>query len=339
MQFEFRYNPGEPDLRSFSEFYNSMPSPAIEQYPYWERKTGPGIRYCFFSAVENEERVCFAVVKEETKYIFKTASIEFGPLFADPDALIECLAAIHEYYKKQGMILCTVQLGIATGTEADYIEYKLNRKFPVTYVFDRNNWSSIRIDLNCSEEEIFKNFSKGHKSDIKKAIKSGITVVEQFTEQELETFAGIFIKMHEFRALSVNKDDASAMLGNLVQFLPAHKKGKILLVKDTEGNILGGIVILFQGNMVRYYKGAADPELRKIPVLHLAIWEAIRLAKQEGFKVFDFWGYNHYVNEDDQVYKINKFKKGFGGEFSFYPKKMYWIYRPALYWLYRKLKK
>jgi lipid II:glycine glycyltransferase (peptidoglycan interpeptide bridge formation enzyme) len=115
--------------------------------------------------------------------------------------------------------------------------------------------------------------------------------------------------------------------------------GKFVLVTDADGKVLGGIALVLQGKTVRYFKGAADPAIRNLPVLHLAIWESILWSKENGFSHFDLWGYNHFVDESDQVYFINRFKKGFGGTFTFYPKKMYFLFKPLQYQLLKLAKK
>ena len=111
-------------------------------------------------------------------------------------------------------------------------------------------------------------------------------------------------------------------LKNIYNFLTQNNKGEILVVKDNEGTVLGGGIFVYQGITVRYLKGAANPDIRDIPILHIVLFDAIRRAKEENFRYFDFWGYNHFANKDDQVYYINHFKKGFGGYFTFFAKKM-----------------
>jgi lipid II:glycine glycyltransferase (peptidoglycan interpeptide bridge formation enzyme) len=98
-------------------------------------------------------------------------------------------------------------------------------------------------------------------------------------------------------------------------------------------------LLAFQVNTVLYFKGSSDPNSRHLPVLHMAIWEGIKMAKRLGFDFFDLWGYNHFAKENDQVFFINRFKKGFGGEYIFYPKKIYFIYKPLRYKLLQLLKK
>ena len=94
------------------------------------------------------------------------------------------------------------------------------------------------------------------------------------------------------------------------------------VVKDKDGIMIGGIIAVYQGKTVRMYKGASDPERRDIPISHLLVYEIIQRAKNDNFKYLDLWGYNHFVDKNDQVYNINTFKRGFGGECTFFAKKM-----------------
>ncbi len=62
------------------------------------------------------------------------------------------------------------------------------------------------------------------------------------------------------------------------------------------------------------------------------------MAKSRGLKFFDFGGYAVDVKEGDQLFDINRFKHGFGGELVTYPKTMLIYTTPfskALYNLYR----
>ena len=46
----------------------------------------------------------------------------------------------------------------------------------------------------------------------------------------------------------------------------------------------------------------------------------MKRAKDRGLAWFDLWGYNHHVDQNDQRHQINRFKKGFGGQFVSYPR-------------------
>ena len=94
------------------------------------------------------------------------------------------------------------------------------------------------------------------------------------------------------------------------------------VIKYMIPTIIGGIILVSQGISLRYFKGASDIDLRNQPITHLLLYEAIKNAKAEGYKYFDFWGINHFAEIHDPVYNINHFKKGFGGYYTFFAKKM-----------------
>ncbi len=336
MDITFKYELTDIEKKSLFDFYNSLPFVTMEQNPLWVELLMDKGKYCFFWASENGEIVCSAIIKESKKAVFNYAEIEFGPLYKDPDVLVASLQSISDHYRKKSFVFLTSQLASPTGAATDLVEYKLSKLLPIKQQFDRNNWSSVVIDLSKGENEIFKSFSKGHKSDVKKSLKNELQVAVPKDAAELNAFIDVFIRMQKERSLPVTENETQIFFQRVHQSLLQHHLGKILLVKDKEGKILGGIVLLFQGCTVRYYKGAADPAMRQIPILHLALWEGIRVAKADGFKWFDLWGYNHFVDEKDQVFYINRFKKGFGGDFIFYPKKIYFIYNKMLYYFYNK---
>jgi hypothetical protein len=339
MQFDFSYDLDSSKKTGWKTLMDGSSLCPIEQDPEWPGIESAPVKYCYFTASDANQVVCTAVITESQKAFFKSADIRFGPIFTDSELLIASILAIHSHYKSRGYMSCTVQLAIQTGAVTDYLENILNKKIKITYRLDRNNWSSLVVQLQVPEEEIFKGFSKGHKSDIKKALKNNIRVSECRSKEEFSAFCNIFSKMNRERGLGISEEENNRFLKNVFEYTMDRNKGKVLLVKNEVGNILGGIIIVFQGKSSRYFKGASDMAYRHLPILHLAIWEAIRMSRSAGFEQFDLWGYNHFVQEPDQVFFINKFKKGFGGEFTYYPKKMYFIYRPLMSGVFQIMKK
>jgi peptidoglycan pentaglycine glycine transferase (the first glycine) len=337
MDYHFTYEL-IPELENeINSFYHSIEHVTLEQYPAWAIMEKGNFSNCFFIARDNGRIVCSAVIMERKSWLFRFAIIQFGPLFKEPEVLISSLVSISSYYKGKGYVFLSVQLAIPTGNITDLIEYRLHLALNIQTYFNRENWSSIVLNLRGTEEDIRRNFSKGHKSDLKKAEKNQISVSALSSEEELDRFSKVYFKMNKGRGLAIDEQQSKAFLKRTWEFLKQTGLGDCLIVKDGTSQLLGGIILLYQGKTVRYFKGASDPEYRHLPILHLAIWEGIKRAKTLGFHDFDFWGYNHFVNEKDQVFYINRFKKGFGGSYSFYPKKMYILFKPMMYRLYRTL--
>jgi lipid II:glycine glycyltransferase (peptidoglycan interpeptide bridge formation enzyme) len=181
----------------------------------------------------------------------------------------------------------------------------------------------------------------GHKRTIKKGRKLGITVDVVRDKDELVSFIEIYSKMCKARKIDEGELSAENIF-EIYNYLIKNNKGQILIAKDKDNVILGGVVLVYQGITVRGLKGTSDDDKRKLPITHLVLYEAIKLSKMNGFKYFDFWGYNHFAEENNHVYYINYFKKGFGGYYTFFAKKMNIEFIPFgtnIYEMYLQLKK
>jgi hypothetical protein len=333
MNVTFTYTLSDSERKRIQDFYLSLDYVALEQFPGWEKVTEDYSTPCYFLAEKDNQIICCARILESRLGFWKTAHIQFGPLFSDPDYLVDSIQEIFNHYKSTGFCRLTIQLGFPTGALADYIEFKLNKHLKICYKFDRHNWSSLFVDLSLSEDLLLKSFSKGHKSAITKSIKEGITVRTAQTLEEVMALCSIYLKMNESRNLSADESKTRKLFTNLFDFFSTNDLGRFLIVRDAEQIIIGGIVLLIQGQAARYFKGASDPDRRNVPILHSALFEAMKIARERGCKIFDLWGYNHFVDENDQVFYINKFKKGFSRNYMFYPKIMYFELNPVKYFL------
>jgi hypothetical protein len=337
MEFVFKKELSLEEKEGIQKFYSGLDYVTIEQHPFWDTVDTKLNDGQFFFSRHQAQIHSFARIVER-KYLFlKFAWISFGPLFKKTDDLRAAVEQIADHYKKRGFFYLFIQLAIPVGNESELLEYQISKKFRVTYRLERANWSSLYIDLGKSADTIFREFSKGHKSAIKKSVAEGVHVRPLENEIDLNEFALLYTKMNRVRQFS--KDDAlsAQMLLRLNAFFNKFSNGFFLGVFDKEKVMVGGVVIVFQGKTARYFKGASDPERKDISVLHIAIYEAMKIVMERNFEKFDLWGYNHLVSEKDQVFFVNRFKKGFAENFLFYPKPMHFSLTPGGAWLYRVL--
>jgi lipid II:glycine glycyltransferase (peptidoglycan interpeptide bridge formation enzyme) len=291
------------------------------EYCSLEQSLGfPGIlnksKINYFYLLENDLIKSFAQINES----FKFAHIWFGPVCGDKDLMLVSINEIISHYKQKGFFYLGIQMYYKSGYDTEYIEYELNKLHKIRYIFNNaNTKSSLEICLDGSMAEINGNLRKGHKSDIKKALKAGVTVEETTASVELGSFFDVYSKMCKVRGIPGH---TKKEMTGICDYLILNQKGQILVAKDNSDVILGGAIFAYQGISVRYLLGASDPDRRDLPVLHPVIYKAIEMAKNNNFKYFDFWGYNHFADEGDQANYINHFKKGFGGYYTFFAKKM-----------------
>ncbi len=311
----FKKRLDDSEAQKIKQFCASVDYFAIEQsLGFTDILSAPHTTY--FYLLNDGEILSFGQITEN----FRFAQIWYGPVCDDRDLMIESILKIAEYYKERGFWYLGIQPYRKTGFEADYIEYKLNSQLRISYVYSNENTkASLEIDLDQSYDDIFSSFRKGHKSAVKKAMSLGIRVTEPESPADLDSFIEVYRSMCEERGITGHTRKET---NGIYQYLVENKCGEILLAKDSRDAVLGGALFVFQGISVRYLLSAADPGRKELPVTHLILSTAINRAKTAGFRYFDFWGFNHFATPDDQVYMVNRFKRGFGGYYSFLMKRM-----------------
>lgn len=180
---------------------------------------------------------------------------------------------------------------------------------------------TIRIDLIKSEEEIFKNFTEAKRRGIRKAVKNGVVVLET---DDIETF--IKLKAKDFwplgwfmakdvRALweSFRPENAAVLLG-----FSRPPRGSPTATPEVP---VSGVLLLFYANVVYYWMAASTNEGKKLFAPTLLVWQALKLAKKKGCRIFDFEGiYDERFHKATRKWQgFTKFKQGFGGIEISYP--------------------
>jgi len=338
IDFSFTYAPSPTDLQELVAFYHSLPEPVVKQYPGWWQTIHDTRRVCYFTARRQKKIVCYGqILEKRSRRLFNVAQIQHGPLFADPDTLVRSIEEIYRHYSAAGFAYLSVLLGFPTGALADYVEYALSGRIPVRHVFDDRNISTLVIDLSQAPEQILSGMAKRHQQSIRRAIREGLHV-RRGTLHDMDAFSAIYTNMHLRRGHPVDADRDRLMLRDAVAFLQAEKLGSLMVVENASGKMLGGLILTFQGLTARCFKFAARREAGNLPIMHHTVFESALMCKELGFRAFDLSGYNHLVERTDQRRGINLFKRGFGGEFVFYPKVMH-CYIGIRGWFFRQILK
>jgi peptidoglycan pentaglycine glycine transferase (the first glycine) len=104
------------------------------------------------------------------------------------------------------------------------------------------------------------------------------------------------------------------------------------LVKQyPNGIIVSGTLMLINGKTAVYLYGASDNLYRNVMPNYLIQWKMIQDAYQLGCKVYDFRGISGDLSEDNPLYGLFRFKKGFTGRFVEYIGEFDYVVRPFYY--------
>ena len=175
-----------------------------------------------------------------------------------------------------------------------------------------------------TEEEILAGFHQKWRYNIRLAQKKGVEVriegkeaVPAFAELMLTTGLrdGFVTRQPEYFA---------DMLDNLGE----HAR---LYMAYHEGTPIAGTLAIAYGDKVWYLYGASSNEHRNLMPNYLLQWNMIQWAIERGARVYDFRGVSGDLSEDNPLYGLYKFKKGFGGDFTEFVGEMDLVLNPVIY--------
>ncbi len=179
-----------------------------------------------------------------------------------------------------------------------------SRNAPIHNMDAENAWI---LDLSKSEEELLGQMRKTTRYLVRKAEKIGILVDKTAETQDFKKFLKLYkatSRRHHFvphrgmeEELSIFSKDNQALL----YFATFQKK------------LIAGALILFYGNQAVYHHGASADQYKDIPGAYLLQWEAIKEAKRQGKKYYNFWGVVPPDKPKHPWQGITLFKTGFGG--------------------------
>ncbi|HJH26810.1 MAG TPA: GNAT family N-acetyltransferase [Methanophagales archaeon] len=175
-----------------------------------------------------------------------------------------------------------------------------NRIFDVEYLND-----VVIVDLTKDLEEIWKGIRKGHKYNIKKSIREGckVEVISNPPKKDIDSFIKIY-----YHAMDKNK--ASKKYYFSIEFITDHFNllKSILIEVKYNNRIIGTSMLILGGKIIHYHLSGAAYGLKSLYPSDLILWEAIKWAKENNFKLLHLGGGRA---KNDSLFK---FKKGFSND-------------------------
>ena len=104
-----------------------------------------------------------------------------------------------------------------------------------------------------------------------------------------------------------------------------------------EGRPIAGVLPIWFGDKVWYLYGASSNEHRNLMPNYLLQWSMIQWGIEKGCAVYDFRGVSGDISEDNPLYGLYRFKKGFGGDFCEFVGELDCVFKPWVNFLATKL--
>lgn len=192
---------------------------------------------------------------------------------------------------------------------------------------------------DCSDiEESSRLISESKRRQIKKALKSGVTIEENPTEAQVREFYDILLHLYKTKVKKplIKKEYFLELMG--LKSAPHHVKFLLVLY---DSSVIGGIVAPISGDRVihEHYVAGLDSDYKNQYPSVMATWAALDYATRNGIARFDFMG----AGKPDEDYGVRDFKLKFGGElveagrYEYVPNRLKYMVAIKGFELYKKV--
>ncbi len=280
---------------------------------------------------------------------FSFVYVPKGPLFRSLELTIvdAVLDALIKQYPRAIWIKIDPDVIIATGllteqgnsTEQPYIPQEEGLAFQAR--LQQKNWrfssdqvqfrNTLILDLTLEEADLLAQMSQSTRRKIRQADKHAIHVREG-TKADLRVLYELYVTTGQRQDFIVRPWEYYHLLWT--SFLDAQLAQ--VFVAEHEGQILSGCVLFCFADRVWYFYGMSSNEHRHMQPNYALQWAAIRWAKANGYRVYDWWGAPNSFVEADPMWGVYRFKRGFGS--TVVHTVGAWDYAPhaGVYWLYTR---
>lgn len=188
----------------------------------------------------------------------------------------------------------------------------------------------FRLDVEGkTEEEILAGFHSKTRYNLRLSSRKGVTV-RLCGKEMLDDFSRIMNETGERDGFIVrNKQYFETMMDSL----GPHCR---LYMAFYEDKPIAGTLAIWFGDKVWYLYGASSNSCRNVMPNYQLQWEMIRWALENKCRVYDFRGVSGDLSEDNPLYGLYLFKKGFGGELCEFCGEFEMVFNKPANWLVTK---
>ena len=207
-------------------------------------------------------------------------------------------------------------------------EFKISDfPFPIFQTIDVQPSQTLILDLTKSEDEILQAMHQKTRYNIRLAEKKGVKIVEAGADR-FEEFWQLLTSTGDRDNFNLHgRSYYQAMLKTDSSFVK-------LLFAEYQGKPLAGNLVVFFGDTATYIHGGSSNENREVMAPYAMQWQTIKLAKQAGYKYYDFHGI-----DENKWPGVTRFKMGFGGQVVKYPGTFDLVFDQGWYNIYKMIRK
>lgn len=192
----------------------------------------------------------------------------------------------------------------------------------------------FRLDIRPDADCLLANMHSKTRYNIRLAERKGITIRPARDRNDLDIFYTILRETAERDRFLIRSADYFTVIWE--QMTPPGY-AQIFIAETEAGEPVSATLAMILGDKVWYLYGASSNQHRALMPNYLIQWHMIRWAQEQGCTLYDFRGVSgDVVNEDNPLYGLYRFKKGFAGELTEFIGDWDRVYSPFWYLLWSK---
>jgi lipid II:glycine glycyltransferase (peptidoglycan interpeptide bridge formation enzyme) len=313
MQYYLKKGLNEQEKERLSSFVKKNPYGNLYQHPLWPStfNTNTLMPFLYFWGEESGDIKVSALIRRHRVPVLGWAkdTISRGPVCANANVLNESISYLVNILKAKG------STSLKMNPYWSYPEAKEVENVLSTLGFSALPPSSglhshtLIVDLQKSENDIYKSFRRFTRERLKKAEKIGMTVSSVQNEDEVHEFWKLYNKLATEKQLRNISENYFIRLWHT--FLEQKTNG-IFLITRYEQEIVSGLIVMKHNNRaVATISASEHQKFPKAPKSQPNHWHAILWAKNNKCTLYDLGGYLPNAPKGSPLDGVNQFKIGF----------------------------
>jgi len=245
-------------------------------------------------------------------------------------ALVETFfSLLYPWLRKQGALTLHIDLGLEQQSPAENHVVQDLGLHPMRGIQPAR---TIVLDLSADEEILLSQMKSKCRYNIGLATRKGVTIRVATSAEEVREWYKLYLVTSVRDNFGIHIFDYYLRVWEL---FAVHDELRLFLAEHN-GRLLAGIFVAVFAGQAIYLYGASSNEERHLMPNYALQWEAIRWAKQQGARLYDFGGIPDTDDEGEAMEGVYRFKRGWGGHVTQFLGGYEYVYHPLVMSLVRR---
>ena len=327
--------PEQKDKDLFDKFVNSSPMATCLQM--WEakeyRNKSKTIPYDRIAIQDNNQIVAAATFSvSKFKYLGNLIYIPHGPVWSGEEALFTLTNELINIAKNKNAFAIVAEPRIFQNSNENNELLRAGYKYTGKAVQPRH---TVLIDLTRDSQDILNSFSKSTRYNIRLADKKGIQIrsyLNPSDSSQIDSFYKLLKETQDRKYFYVQDKSFYQYLWSEY----SKNNHAALFEAYYQDELLNSLLLLYNDYRASSIYSASSRKYSNLKATYLLRWKSIEFAKENGCRLYDFFGAAKTEDTNHPFYYTTQFKLGFGREITEYAGTFEIILNPVKYnaWIY-----